>query len=122
MGVHGRQSSNARYWPKRQVGGVVAGGFAATKRAADSFQTRNQRWPSTNGNRRLGDVGQLAEIGRPESSACTQRALDRMLIVNQRHLDAVLRECCSLYNLERPHRSRNLRLSCPRDVATVPGC
>jgi len=32
-----------------------------------------------------------------------------MLILNQRHLDAVLREYCVHYNDERPHRSRNLR-------------
>ena len=32
-----------------------------------------------------------------------------MLIVNQRHLEAVLREYCLHYNDERPHRSLNLR-------------
>lgn len=31
-----------------------------------------------------------------------------MLIVNERHLEAVLREYCLHYNDERPHRSRNL--------------
>ena len=38
-----------------------------------------------------------------------RECLDWMLIVNERHLEAVLREYCLHYNLERPHRSRNLR-------------
>ena len=41
--------------------------------------------------------------------SCRREALDWMLIVNQRHLDVVLREYCKHYNDERPHRSRNLR-------------
>jgi putative transposase len=41
--------------------------------------------------------------------SCRRECLDWMLIVNQRHLEAVLREYCSHYNDERPHRSRNLR-------------
>lgn len=41
--------------------------------------------------------------------SCRREALDRMLILNQRHLEAVLREYCIHYNDERPHRSRNLR-------------
>jgi hypothetical protein len=32
-----------------------------------------------------------------------------MLVVNQRHLEAILREYCMHYNQERPHRSRELR-------------
>lgn len=36
------------------------------------------------------------------------------LIVNQRHLEAVLGEYCLHYNDERPHRSRNLRASAAR--------
>ena len=32
-----------------------------------------------------------------------------MLIVNQRHLQAVVDEICLHYKSERPHRSRNLR-------------
>lgn len=32
-----------------------------------------------------------------------------MLVLNQRHLEAVLREYCMHYNQERPHRSRGLR-------------
>ena len=32
-----------------------------------------------------------------------------MLILNRRHLEAVLREYCAHYNDERAHRSRNLR-------------
>ncbi len=41
--------------------------------------------------------------------SCRRECLDWMLILNQRHLDAVLREYCVHYNDERPHRSRNLR-------------
>jgi putative transposase len=41
--------------------------------------------------------------------SCRRECLDWMLIVNQRHLEAVLHEYCSHYNDERPHRSRNLR-------------
>jgi transposase InsO family protein len=41
--------------------------------------------------------------------SCRRECLDRMLIVNQRHLQAVLDEYCLHYNDERPHRSRSLR-------------
>ena len=41
--------------------------------------------------------------------SCRRDCLDWMLIVNQRHLQAVLSEYCAHYNDERPHRSRNLR-------------
>ena len=41
--------------------------------------------------------------------SCRREALDRMLILNQRHLEAVLREYCLHYNDERPHRSCGLR-------------
>ena len=50
--------------------------------------------------------------------SCRREALDRMLILNQRHLEAVLRQYCMHYNDERPHRSRNLRPpSCRGDPA-----
>ena len=38
-----------------------------------------------------------------------REALDRILILNQRHLEAVPRDYCAHYNDERPHRSRKLR-------------
>ena len=41
--------------------------------------------------------------------SCRREALDWMLILNQRHLEVVVREYCQHYNDERPHRSRNLR-------------
>ncbi len=41
--------------------------------------------------------------------SCRRECLDWMLIVNQRHLQAVVDEYCLHYNSERPHRSRNLR-------------
>jgi putative transposase len=41
--------------------------------------------------------------------SCRRECLDWMLIVNQRHLETVIREYCLHYNDERPHRSRNLR-------------
>ena len=41
--------------------------------------------------------------------SCRRECLDWMLIVNQRHLEAVLREYRLHYNDERPHRSLNLR-------------
>jgi len=45
-----------------------------------------------------------------------------MLILNQRHLEAVLREYCVHYNDERPHRNRNLRSpSCRGDPAAPIG-
>ena len=40
--------------------------------------------------------------------SCRRECLDWMLIVNQRHLEVVLREYCLHYNHQRPHRSRNL--------------
>jgi putative transposase len=41
--------------------------------------------------------------------SCRRECLDRILIVNQRHLETVIHEYCLHYNHERPHRSRNLR-------------
>jgi len=41
--------------------------------------------------------------------SCRRECLDRMLVVNQRQLEAILREYCMHYNQERPHRSRELR-------------
>ena len=41
--------------------------------------------------------------------SCRRECLDWMLVVNERHLEAILREYCLHYNHERPHRSRNLR-------------
>jgi transposase InsO family protein len=41
--------------------------------------------------------------------SCRRECLDWMLVVNQRHLETVIREYCLHYNDERPHRSRNLR-------------
>jgi len=38
-----------------------------------------------------------------------RECLDWMLIVSQRHLEAVLGEYCAHYNDERPHRSCDLR-------------
>jgi putative transposase len=48
--------------------------------------------------------------------SCRRECLDRMLIVNRRHLQAVIDEYCLHYNGERPHRSRSLRPpACPSD-------
>ena len=41
--------------------------------------------------------------------SCRRECLDRTLILNQRHLEVVLREYCMHYNEARPHRSRSLR-------------
>ncbi len=41
--------------------------------------------------------------------SCRRECLDRMVILNQRHLEIVLREYCMHYNEARPHRSRSLR-------------
>ena len=52
--------------------------------------------------------------------SCRRECLDWMLIVNQRHLEAVLREYCRHYNSERPHRSRNLRPPASRGDPIAP--
>ena len=41
--------------------------------------------------------------------SCRRECLDWMLVLNQRHLEAIIREYCAHYNHERPHRSRGLR-------------
>ena len=45
-----------------------------------------------------------------------------MLILNQRHLEAVIHEYCLHYNDERPHRSRNLRPPASRGDPIPPAC
>jgi putative transposase len=41
--------------------------------------------------------------------SCRRECLDWMLVVDQRHLETIIREYCLHFNEERPHRSRNLR-------------
>ena len=52
--------------------------------------------------------------------SCRRECLDWMLILNQRHLEAVVREYCLHYNDERPHRSRNLRPPALSDDPSLP--
>src|SRR5439155_9512229 len=49
--------------------------------------------------------------------SCRRECLDRMLILNQRHLEIVLREYGMHYNEARPHRSRSLRPPASRGEA-----
>ncbi|MHB8590187.1 MAG: integrase core domain-containing protein [Candidatus Dormibacteraceae bacterium] len=53
--------------------------------------------------------------------SCRRECLDRMLVVNQRHLEAILCEYCMHYNQERPHRSRELRPPAARGDPVVAG-
>jgi putative transposase len=52
--------------------------------------------------------------------SCRREALDWMLILNQRHLEAVLCEYCVHSNNEHPHRNRNLRPPSYRGDPTTP--
>ncbi len=52
--------------------------------------------------------------------SCRRECLDWMLVLNQRHLEAILREYCLHYNAERPHRSRNLRPPASRGDPVTP--
>ncbi|MDQ6771888.1 MAG: transposase [Candidatus Dormibacteraeota bacterium] len=52
--------------------------------------------------------------------SCRRECLDWMLMVNQRHLEAVLHEYCLHHNDERPHRSRNLRPPASRGDPIAP--
>jgi putative transposase len=54
--------------------------------------------------------------------SCRRECLDWMLVLNQRHLEAILREYCVHYNQERPHRSLKLRQPASRgDPITLVG-
>ena len=44
-----------------------------------------------------------------------------MLVVNQGHLESILRAYCMHYNQERPHRSRELRPPAARGDPVVAG-
>jgi putative transposase len=52
--------------------------------------------------------------------SCRRECLDWMLVLNERHLEAILREYCLHYNNERPHRSRNLRPPASRGDPITP--
>jgi putative transposase len=52
--------------------------------------------------------------------SCRRECLDWMLVLNERHLEAILREYCLHYNYERPHRSRNLRPPASRGDPITP--
>ncbi len=70
----------------------------------------------------------LTPIRAPMANAHAERwigsgrreCLDWMLIVNQRHLEAVLGEYCLHYNQERPHRSRSQRPPAARGDPMTP--
>ena len=59
----------------------------------------------------------LTPLMAPRSSAhaerwigsCRRECMDRMMIIDELRLGAVMDEYCAHYNDERPHRSRNLR-------------
>ena len=53
--------------------------------------------------------------------SCRRECLDRMLVMNLRHLEAILREYCMHYNHERPHRSRDLRPPAARGDPAIAG-
>jgi putative transposase len=53
--------------------------------------------------------------------SCRRECLDRVLVVNQRHLEAIVREYCMHYNQERPHRSRELRPPAARGDPAIAG-
>ena len=54
--------------------------------------------------------------------SCRREVLDRMLVVNEKHLESVIREYVSHYNDDRPHRACNLRPPAARgDPQHAPG-
>ncbi len=73
--------------------------------------------------RRLGIETLLTPVRAPRANAVAERVigtlrrecLDHLLVLNERHLRAVLREVVRHYNAERPHRS--LGLQTPRPAA-----
>ncbi len=73
--------------------------------------------------RRLGIETLLTPIRAPRANAIAERVigtlrrecLDHLLIVNERHLRAVLGEFVAFYTVDRPHRS--LGLDTPRPAA-----
>ena len=52
--------------------------------------------------------------------SCRRECLDWMLVVNQRHLEAILSEYCDHYNHARPHRSCHLRPPAARGDPSCP--
>ena len=73
--------------------------------------------------RRLGIETLLTPVRAPRANAIAERVigtlrrecLDHLIVLNERHLRAVLREFVRYYNAERPHRS--LGLQTPRPAA-----
>jgi transposase InsO family protein len=69
----------------------------------------------------------LSPVRAPRANAIAERVvrtlrnecLDRLVILNERHLRAVLAECVDYYNAERPHRS--LALDTPRPAVRLTG-
>jgi putative transposase len=56
-------------------------------------------------------------VGAPVNGTLRREPLDRVLILNERHLALVLREYVEHYNGHRPHQSRQQR---PPDIETQP--
>jgi putative transposase len=70
---------------------------------------RHHRSQDHSGALRLEDPPMANALAERWIGSCRRECLDWMLIVNQRHLQAVIHEYCLHYNDERPHRGRNLR-------------
>lgn len=73
---------------------------------------------------RLGVVGIKTPVRAPRANSIAERAvrtlrqecLDHVIVINQRHLHALLTEFVRYYNDERPHRSLGHETPVPREV------
>ena len=71
--------------------------------------------------RRLGIGTVLAPVRAPRANAVAERVigtlrracLDHLIVVNERHLRAILAEFVRFYNAERPHRTLGLETPIP---------
>ncbi len=79
--------------------------------------------------RRLGITSLLTPIRAPRANAIAERlvrtlrseCLDHLIVVNEAHLRAVLREFAAFYNAERPHRGLQLEPPVPPSRGAPPG-
>jgi putative transposase len=73
---------------------------------------------------KVGIVGVRTPVHAPRANAVAERVvrtfrtecLDHIIVMNERHLHAVLREFIDYYNRERPHRTLTLQMPVPRSA------
>ncbi len=107
----GIATENPRWGAVRIEGERLALGYAVSAETVRCYRRRALRRPPSQSWRTF-----LTAVRAPQANASAERVvgtlrracLDQLMIVNERHLRPVLRECVARYNHVRPHQALEL--------------